>query len=400
MRGGSAPASTGWTCTRPQISIEIPSTRVCRPSSRPSRTRLARQTLNKTTSPKTPDTTPLKMCRPRPTGDSIAAMIRMAPAARNSAPAIRVRVSAPVLGWCSSMSPSPTSSPPPIAVPQKPPLPIRKNAPTSANPPASSANQPSNSTDTTVAMATWPRMTRPARTTRAPQRMSHAVRLRSITTPVIAASLVTSGRSRAFAGAADQDRAGSPSPTLRKGSRGATRHDRRVAPRRSACRILGDTSGARHSFSRNAGVRPRYVDTRRDQSPTVLRGPGRPEPNVNRTCGDPSMTRAEDKPTPPTVQIEADGRTVATAEIHPTGQPGVVHSDLHVESGHVPGGTRSRLVDAMLDLPEVDEAQRLVATMPLSDTEMLQRVRERCEQVEARPAGATKIVEARLEPEA
>ncbi|MBW8764755.1 MAG: hypothetical protein JF630_00500 [Geodermatophilales bacterium] len=54
----------------------------------------------------------------------------------------------------------------------------------------------------------------------------------------------------------------------------------------------------------------------------------------------------------------------------------------------------------MLDLPEVDEAQRLVATMPLSDTEMLQRVRERCEQVEARPAGATKIVEARLEPEA
>ena len=44
--------------------------------------------------------------------------------------------------------------------------------------------------------------------------------------------------------------------------------------------------------------------------------------------------------------------------------------------------------------------ERLVATMPLSDTEMLQRVRERCEQVEARPAGATKIVEARLEPEA
>src|SRR3954469_16171216 len=117
MRGGSAPASTGWTCTRPQISIEIPSTRVCRPSSRPSRTRLARQTLNRTTSPKTPDTTPLKMCRPRPTGDSIAAMIRMAPAARNSAPAIRVRVSAPVLGWRSSISPSPPSSPPPTERP-------------------------------------------------------------------------------------------------------------------------------------------------------------------------------------------------------------------------------------------------------------------------------------------
>jgi len=110
------------------------------------------------------------------------------------------------------------------------------------------------------------------------------------------------------------------------------------------------------------------------------------------------MTRSQDKPTIhiPTVEIEAEGRMVATADIHLTDEPGVVHSDLHVEPGHLPGGTRSRLVDAVLDLPEVDEAQRLVATMPLGDTEMLQRVRERCDRVEARPAGATKIVEVRL----
>jgi hypothetical protein len=106
------------------------------------------------------------------------------------------------------------------------------------------------------------------------------------------------------------------------------------------------------------------------------------------------MSRSDDNPT---IRIEADGRTVATAEVHPTDDPGLVHSDLHVESGHLPGGTRTRLVDAVLEHPQVDEADRLLATMPLGDTEMLDRVRERCDGVEARAAGATKLVEARLE---
>ena len=97
------------------------------------------------------------------------------------------------------------------------------------------------------------------------------------------------------------------------------------------------------------------------------------------------------------ISIEQGGRTVASAEVHPAGEPGVVHSDLHAESGQLPSGTRSRLVDAVLELPQVDEAERLVATMPLGDTEMLDRVRERCDDVHAHAAGATKIVEARLE---
>ena len=106
------------------------------------------------------------------------------------------------------------------------------------------------------------------------------------------------------------------------------------------------------------------------------------------------MTRSEDNPT---IQIRANGRTLATAEVHPTGEAGVVHSDLHVESGHLPVGTRTRLVDALLEHPDVDHADRLLATMPLGDTEMLARVRERCDDVEAHAAGATKIVAARLE---
>lgn len=97
------------------------------------------------------------------------------------------------------------------------------------------------------------------------------------------------------------------------------------------------------------------------------------------------------------ILIQEDGRTVASAEVHPTREPGLVHSDLHVESGQLPGGTRTRLVDAVLEHPQVDGAERLVATMPLGDTEMLARVRERCDAVETRAAGSTKLVEARLD---
>ena len=105
------------------------------------------------------------------------------------------------------------------------------------------------------------------------------------------------------------------------------------------------------------------------------------------------MTPSADRPT---ILIETNGRTMATAEVHRTGVAGLVHTDLHVESGHVPAGTGARLVDAVLAHPDVDQADRMLATMPLGDVEMLERVRERCDQVQAHAAGATKLVEARV----
>ena len=97
-----------------------------------------------------------------------------------------------------------------------------------------------------------------------------------------------------------------------------------------------------------------------------------------------------------TIEIEDDGRTVASASIHGTDRPGVVHTDLHAASGTLPPETPAHLVDAVLEHPDVHAADHLVATMPSGDTEMLDRVRERCEDVEAHTAGATKIVDARL----
>ena len=109
------------------------------------------------------------------------------------------------------------------------------------------------------------------------------------------------------------------------------------------------------------------------------------------------MTHSADRPT---VHIEVDGHTVATAEVHGTDVAGLVHTDMHVEAGPLPTGARTRLADAVLAHPDVDHAERLLATMPLSDVEMLQRVRERCDEVEAHAAGATKVVQARVQHEA
>ena len=99
-----------------------------------------------------------------------------------------------------------------------------------------------------------------------------------------------------------------------------------------------------------------------------------------------------------TVRVETDGRVLAEADVRPGREPGVVLSSMHVEAGHLPLGVRSRLVDAVLALPLVGSAERLVASVPIGDAEMLDRMRERSNGMQAHYAGATTIVEARLVP--
>ena len=64
--------------------------------------------------------------------------------------------------------------------------------------------------------------------------------------------------------------------------------------------------------------------------------------------------------------------------------------------GTWPPGRRADLVDAVVDLPEVQASSRLEATIPLGDTETLDRLRERTEETTTRPAGSTALVDASL----
>jgi hypothetical protein len=53
-------------------------------------------------------------------------------------------------------------------------------------------------------------------------------------------------------------------------------------------------------------------------------------------------------------------------------------------------------VDAVLDLPEVRDSAHLEATLPAGDSESLQRLRERTEDMSTRSAGSSALVEADL----
>lgn len=71
-------------------------------------------------------------------------------------------------------------------------------------------------------------------------------------------------------------------------------------------------------------------------------------------------------------------------------------ASLHVEPGHLPVGTRARLVDAVLDDPDVRSRRQVQVSLPLGDTEILDRMRERGLLTTFRAAGSTCLVEAEL----
>src|ERR1700730_9656909 len=99
------------------------------------------------------------------------------------------------------------------------------------------------------------------------------------------------------------------------------------------------------------------------------------------------------------VEVSEDDRTVATAEVTTSeGSGGTARVSLHAEPGHIAPGRRASLVDAVLDLPEVQESARVEAAFQLGDSESLHRLQERCEDVSTRPAGWSALVDANLPP--
>jgi hypothetical protein len=100
------------------------------------------------------------------------------------------------------------------------------------------------------------------------------------------------------------------------------------------------------------------------------------------------------------IEVAEHGEVVAVADIEPTNDQGVVRASLHAQAGHLPTGARTRLVDAVLDLPQARDSNRLEATLPSGDAESLDRLRERCHEVQARPAGASCLVDAALPADA
>jgi uncharacterized phage protein gp47/JayE len=99
------------------------------------------------------------------------------------------------------------------------------------------------------------------------------------------------------------------------------------------------------------------------------------------------------------VEVKDGDQTLAAAEVTPLDNAeGTVRTSLLPSSGHTPPGSRASLVDAVMDLPEVQASSRLEATVPLGDAESLERLRERTDEAVTRPAGSTALVDADIPP--
>jgi hypothetical protein len=99
--------------------------------------------------------------------------------------------------------------------------------------------------------------------------------------------------------------------------------------------------------------------------------------------------------TPRHIEVKDGDHTVAAAEVTTAeGAEGTARTSLHATSGHIAPGTRASLVDAVMDLPEVQASTRLEATVPIGDGEALERLRQRTNDAVTRPAGSTALLDA------
>ena len=99
--------------------------------------------------------------------------------------------------------------------------------------------------------------------------------------------------------------------------------------------------------------------------------------------------------TPRHVEIRYGGQVVAAADVT---MPiaGTARTSLRAAAGHVAPGWRTELVDAVMDLPEVQASRRLEATVPLGDSEFLERLREWTTGMVTRPARSTLLLDATI----
>jgi hypothetical protein len=96
------------------------------------------------------------------------------------------------------------------------------------------------------------------------------------------------------------------------------------------------------------------------------------------------------------VEVSDDDRAVATAEVITEGSGGTARVSLRAEPGHITPGRRASLVDAVLDLPEVQESARAETAFRLGDCESLHRLQAHCQDASSRPAGWSALVDANL----
>ena len=94
------------------------------------------------------------------------------------------------------------------------------------------------------------------------------------------------------------------------------------------------------------------------------------------------------------LEIKEGEQTVAAADVTIPPETGTAQATLRAAAGHIPPGRRASLVDAVMDLPDVQNSERLEAALPLGDSETLSRLRDRSENATIRAAGTSALLDA------
>ncbi len=84
------------------------------------------------------------------------------------------------------------------------------------------------------------------------------------------------------------------------------------------------------------------------------------------------------------ISVEKDGQTLAQATVSAPDENNEVRAHVHVASGHLPVGTRQKLVEAVHEVVNDGNARRLTATVPLGDAELVEGIRGHLHDVELR----------------
>jgi len=98
------------------------------------------------------------------------------------------------------------------------------------------------------------------------------------------------------------------------------------------------------------------------------------------------------------IRVEENGQVLAQATVSPPDENNQARAQVHVAAGHLPVDTRRKLADAVREAVTEDHAERLTATVPVGDAELVERIRDHLSDVELRAAGSTSIIEGEIRP--
>ena len=96
------------------------------------------------------------------------------------------------------------------------------------------------------------------------------------------------------------------------------------------------------------------------------------------------------------IRVEEDGQLVAQASVSVSPDDSSARASVRMAAGQLPAGSRQKVVDAVHDTVADDHGRHLTTTVPLGDSELVEKMRDRLDDVELRAAGATSIIEGDL----